>query len=574
MPPLIKNVKGQTDMRVSLRILNLEDNEDDAKLNQAMLQARWPQSEFQRVATRSDFIAALERGDVDLILSDCTMPGFSGQQALALAQQKCPHVPFVFVSGTIGEDAANEARKSGASDYVPKHRLLRLIPATEGALNKAEERAEREHAESGARESEQKYRQFFECLGGAVFLADQRSGKIIDTNRRAETMLGCGRSEIMGRRQSHFLPSLDQGPNFAESVESELIRPDGSPLPVRINSMHLTVYNRPLVLRLCEEFTKSEPKQGEYPQKGHWDSQESPMTGARSADARLLEALTHSELFQAYELAFNEATGMPLSLRPLETWQLALHDKPKENPFCAKMSEASASCAVCLQMQEKLAQEAMHQPATITCLYGLCETAAPVKVGPQTIGFLQTGQVLRHKPTKASFQRARAAARKFGVDLDNEKTKAAYFATPVASQKKLNSVSSLLAIFAEHLSLKSNELAMLAANAEPPVITAAKTSTCTKANRGRSLSRVASAVNMSLIYFCKKFRKTTGMNFTEFVSRTRIEKAKNLLLNRNLRVSEIAFEIGFQSLTHFNRRFQQIVGQSPTEFRRKLPGLA
>src|ERR1039457_3589911 len=255
------NARDQTDMKASLCVLNLEDNRDDAELNKEMLSARWPQSEFQRVDTRSDFIAALERGEVDLILSDYTMPGFNGQEALALARERCPHVPFLFVSGTIGEDTAIESLKRGATDYILKHRLMRLIPATDRALREAEDRTEREHAEYAMRESEHKYRQVFECLGDAVFLADEQSGKIIDTNHRAETMLGCSRSEILGRRQSHFLPSLDKvGTNAAESFESEMIRPNGPPLPVRINTTRLTVYDRPLVLRLCQELTNRAPE--------------------------------------------------------------------------------------------------------------------------------------------------------------------------------------------------------------------------------------------------------------------------------------------------------------------------
>jgi AraC-like DNA-binding protein len=85
-----------------------------------------------------------------------------------------------------------------------------------------------------------------------------------------------------------------------------------------------------------------------------------------------------------------------------------------------------------------------------------------------------------------------------------------------------------------------------------------------------SLGQVARAVNASTFYFCKMFKKATGLNFTEYLSRVRIEKAKNLLLNPNLRISEIAFEVGFQSLTHFNRVFKKIVGQSPTDYRRQL----
>ena len=84
------------------------------------------------------------------------------------------------------------------------------------------------------------------------------------------------------------------------------------------------------------------------------------------------------------------------------------------------------------------------------------------------------------------------------------------------------------------------------------------------------LGQVAKAVNMSSFYFCKTFKKISGINFTDYVARIRIEKSKNLLLNPNLRVSEIAFEVGFQSLTHFNRVFKKILGQSPTDYRAQL----
>jgi AraC-like DNA-binding protein len=238
------------------------------------------------------------------------------------------------------------------------------------------------------------------------------------------------------------------------------------------------------------------------------------------------------------------------------------------------MAEKSRTCAACLQMQEKLAQSATDGPCTMTCAYGLCETAVPVKLGAQTIGFLQTGQVMRQKPTVAGFNRAVEKAAELGVNIDNAKAKEAYFATPVVSQKKLDSVSSLLFIFADHLSMKSNQIAVQAANAEPPVITKAKQFIQENYAEDLSLGQVAAAVHTSIFYFCKLFRKVTGTTFTEFVSRTRVEKAKNLLLNPNLRISEIAYEIGFQSLTHFNRVFKNIVGESPTEYRGHLPHAA
>jgi len=210
----------------------------------------------------------------------------------------------------------------------------------------------------------------------------------------------------------------------------------------------------------------------------------------------------------------------------------------------------------------------------MTCAYGLCETAAPVKLGERTIGFLQTGQVMREKPTQASFHRALDQAAKFGVELDVDKAKETFFQTPVIPQKKLDSLANLLAIFAEHLSMKSNQLAVQQANSEPPVITKAKQFIEEHHTEDLSLGQVAQAVHTSVFYFCKLFKKTTGVNFTEFVSRTRVEKAKNLLLNPNLRVSEIAYEVGFQSLTHFNRVFKKAMGESPSEYRGHLTAAA
>jgi AraC-like DNA-binding protein len=291
---------------------------------------------------------------------------------------------------------------------------------------------------------------------------------------------------------------------------------------------------------------------------------------ALSANGQLIEILTHSEMFQNYERAYTEATEMPMTLRAVETWLLPFHGKRKETAFCALMAGKTRTCAACLQLQAKLTQDAMNKPATRTCAYGLCETAVPVRLGPQTIGFLQTGQVLRHNPSELTFQRAVNQAKKLGVDIGNEQTKQAFFKTPVASQRKLASVSNLLAIFADHLAMKSNQLVVQAANAEPPTIAKAKQFIREHYTEELSLDIVSSAVNMSTFHFCKLFRKCTAVTFTEFVSRTRIEKAKNLLLNPNLRISEIAFAVGFQSLSHFNRVFKKNVGQSPMGYRGRL----
>ena len=157
------------------------------------------------------------------------------------------------------------------------------------------------------------------------------------------------------------------------------------------------------------------------------------------------------------------------------------------------------------------------------------------------------------------------------VEVDLRRLEEAYSQTRVISPKQYESVVRLLTIFAQHLSLVSNQLLVRNANAEPPAITRAKQFIKEHQADEISLGDVAKAVNTSTFYFCKMFKKATGLNFTDYLSRVRVEKARNLLLNPNLRISEIAFAAGFQSLSHFNRVFRRIAGESPTRYREKLP---
>lgn len=288
-------------------------------------------------------------------------------------------------------------------------------------------------------------------------------------------------------------------------------------------------------------------------------------------NAKFIEQLSRSQIYQDYERAFSKTTGLPLSLRPVEVWQLAHHGKKSENPFCALMAEHNHACAACLEVQQKITAAAGRGPRTVKCFAGLCDTGVPVSVGDELLGFLQTGQVFLKKPTRAQFARAAAQLVDWGWKVDLRRLEEAYFQTRVITPKQYESVVRLLTIFAQHLSLVSNQLLVSGANAESPAITRAKKFIEEHQADEISLSDVARAVNTSTFYFCKMFKKATGLNFTDYLSRVRIEKAKNLLLNPHLRISEIAFAAGFQSLSHFNRVFRRIAGQSPTHYRERLP---
>jgi AraC-like DNA-binding protein/ligand-binding sensor protein len=291
-----------------------------------------------------------------------------------------------------------------------------------------------------------------------------------------------------------------------------------------------------------------------------------------NANKEMIEQIAGSETFQEYERAYSTATGLPLAFRPLETFDLPFQGKRQENNFCAIMAKKSGSCGACLQMQEKLHRDALEKTATATCAHGLCEAAVPVRLGDKVIGFLQTGQVLLDKPTAAKVEKVMAHARELGENEKSGVLREAYLKTPVISREKFQSTLKLLTIFGELLSIKSNQVAISQANSEPMVVTKAKKYIEEQHAEEISLAQVAKEVHVSTFHLCKLFRKSTGMTFTEFVSRTRLEKAKTLLLNPNLRVSEVVYEVGFQSLTHFNRIFKKLVGESPSSFRAKIPG--
>ena len=285
------------------------------------------------------------------------------------------------------------------------------------------------------------------------------------------------------------------------------------------------------------------------------------------ANKNFVDILGHSKIYQDYERAFTDATGMPVSLRPVESWQLPHRGKKSENAFCAIMAQRSGTCAACLRVQEQLSQSAQTEADTLTCFSGMSDTAVPVRLGENLIGFLQTGQVFRRKPSEAQFTRVAHQLAEWGLEAETGEVREAFFATRVLTRRQHDAMVTLLKIFALHLSSVSNQVLVRQENSEPPMITRAKEYIGKNQGEALSLGQVAKAVNTSTFYFCKMFKKATGLNFTDYVSRTRIEKAKNLLLNPNLRVSEIAFEVGFQSLTHFNRVFKKIVGESPTEYR-------
>jgi AraC-like DNA-binding protein len=288
----------------------------------------------------------------------------------------------------------------------------------------------------------------------------------------------------------------------------------------------------------------------------------------------LVVRLQSSEIFRDYQRAFQAITGLPLALRAPGSFQPPMQGTRLGNPLCSLLAGRNKTCAACLGVQQQLETCAREQPCTRACFAGLNESAVPVRVGDQVVAYLQTGQVLFRAPTPAGVRQAARQAGGLDRTLSRPALEAAYRDSRVVGRPQYESMLRLLAIFAQQLSTLSNQLMVGTSLAEIPAITRARAYIAEHLSDNLSLDEVAHVANMSSFYFCKNFKKDTGLTFTHYLARLRVEAVKQLLLNPHKRVSEAAYEAGFQSLSQFNRVFYRIAGQSPTVYREQLHGQA
>ena len=286
-----------------------------------------------------------------------------------------------------------------------------------------------------------------------------------------------------------------------------------------------------------------------------------------NTEADLIQRLGRSNLYNEFKQAFCVSASLPLTLRPLEFWQLAHSSQPYENPFCALIAQTNRGCAAYLETEQSAVDAARSGPATVRCFAGLCHTAVPVKLGERTIGFLQTGQIALHLPSAVGFESIARQLTEWGVHMNLKILEGAYYRSRVLSKDRYAGLIRLLEIFAQQLSAMANRTMVQDSESEPPMIRRAKAYIAGHYGDPVNLDEIARVMHVSTFYFCKMFRKATGLTFTDYLGRVRVERAKNLLLNPRLRVSEIAYTVGFQSLTHFNRIFRRTTGEAPTAFR-------
>lgn len=252
-------------MNKLLDVLIAEDSEDDTKLLLRELKRGGYEVSFERVETSEGLQQALAHKSWDIILCDFSFPHFSGQEALRIVKESGLDLPFIYVSGKIGEDVAVEAMKSGAHDYVMKNNLTRLAPAVERELRDAKERVQHRQAEEAMRVSEYKHRHLFENMSDAAFLIEKQKRRIIDTNRQAEALLGRSRTEILGMKEELLFPSwqkqnghsfLAQSLSEKRGCEATIVRKDGMTVPVHISTSRVELYDREFFLALFRDISE------------------------------------------------------------------------------------------------------------------------------------------------------------------------------------------------------------------------------------------------------------------------------------------------------------------------------
>ncbi len=277
---------------------------------------------------------------------------------------------------------------------------------------------------------------------------------------------------------------------------------------------------------------------------------------------------------QFYQTAFRKATGVSLKVVPPLPQNPPSPCGVAENPFCRLMHGSPAGCAACMAAEARIQVQAARRESKqqTHCYAGLTTVAAPVFAGGQHMATLIAGQIFRREPTERDFSMIMAQFSRAATTDWIKKAHAAYFETPVVTAERFQAAVQLLEVFAQNLAESAGRQAMAASPCEPRPVASAKEFVQAHAEESIGLDEVLEHVHVSRFYFCKLFKRATGMTLTEYIARVRVEKAKALLMDSSHRISEVVFASGFGSIPQFNSVFKRHVGMPPSAYRASLRG--
>lgn len=284
------------------------------------------------------------------------------------------------------------------------------------------------------------------------------------------------------------------------------------------------------------------------------------------------EDIARLPVVEFYENAFRKATGVSLRLVPAAEARQLRKLGSSENRFCVLVGSIPKGCTACLETETRAQRNVARKltPQQLYCYAGMTVVGAPVVVGGRHVATLVSGQIFRREPTERDFL---LVLKMLGDGLDESwvrKARQAYFETPVLTAERFQAAIQLLEVFAQYLADFAGRQAVALSDSEPSAVASAKEYVQAHVEEPINLNQVIEHVHVSRFYFCKLFKKATGMTLTDYVARVRIEKAKLLLGDPSRRISEVVFASGFGSIPRFNSVFKQHVGMAPTEYRANL----
>jgi PAS domain S-box-containing protein len=250
-----------------LKLLLVEDSETDAALVVRSLSKAGYEIQHERVDTAAAMQTALDTQAWDLVISDYSMPQFSAEAALALMQATGRDIPFIVVSGTMGEDTAVRMLKAGAHDYLMKDRLSRLAPAVERELKEAKNRQERRLAEQALQESERRFSTVFHASPVSIGITRLEDGQVIDANAAWEKMTGYSRAETAGRSPVELNLWVDPGDHqrlveqlrqqgTVQNFEFQARHKSGAVYALLMSAEKIEIAGVPCILTMAQDITE------------------------------------------------------------------------------------------------------------------------------------------------------------------------------------------------------------------------------------------------------------------------------------------------------------------------------
>ena len=280
-------------------------------------------------------------------------------------------------------------------------------------------------------------------------------------------------------------------------------------------------------------------------------------------DAGVLAVLRESQIFQTFFTAVSAFTGLRLALVSPDQWPPCRNPDGCKNPFCAFLLASGGNCEACCH---SLQQGESIEPQTISCLGNLEETAVPVVLDGKIIGRLTIGPFLYEVSHHQKVRNLRQTLLK--VPAIGKRVQTKYLRERVLSRTEYASLVRLLQVLATDLA--SHVILVGKGSTENPCVARAKEFVARNFSRPISLAEVARFANSNREYFCRLFKKSTGFTFSEYVRLIRVERAKALLRSSHSRITEIAHQTGFQSVSDFNRVFKTVTKMSPSAYKSRL----